>query len=125
MVSLKKKNFWALFFLIPPFFSAACVITERLWLIIPCIISLFLLVALVPPCRKRENLWMFVGLVPASAPINFVLSGYYSTEFMDTSSTFPQLLWFILSFSVLLSVEEIVFGIITRLIWKNQYRLNL
>ncbi len=124
MAYIKKREYCAIFFLIPPLFSTACVLTERLWLIIPCIVSLFLIVALVPLCRKRESLWMFVGLVPASAPINLVLALYYSTEVMDSSSRFAQFLWLILALSVLLSVEEIAFGAVTRLIWKKQYRLQ-
>ena len=125
MAYIRKKNCGALLFLIPPIFSVACVITERLWLIIPCIISLFVIVATLPLCRKRESLWIFVGFVPASAPVNFVLALYFSLDFMDSYSRFQQILWFILALSVLLSIEGIIFGIITRLIWKEQYRIRL
>lgn len=125
MVSLNKREKNAvLFLLIPGVISTVAVITENLWLIPLCILSLFAVIGFVPLFRKRENLWMFIGTAIAATPPNLLASVYFCTEIIELRFQFTCILWIMLTASILLSTEEIILGIITRFIWKKQYRIS-
>ena len=84
---------------------------------------LFAMVRFLPFCRRRENLWMFVYAAVAVVPVNVYVicrAGLY--ELFD-ESRFKCGLWSVLLFILLLGIEEIILGVITRLLWKRQYRL--
>ncbi len=84
---------------------------------------LFAMVRFLPFCHKRENLWMFVFAAMAVIPINIHLIHKLNLPYWVDNSTIMCCLWSVLLFLMLLSVEEIVLGLITRFIWKRQYRL--
>ncbi len=86
------------------------------------VLFLFVLVRVLPWCRKRENLFIFIYSVGVVTPINIVIIRSLNwTDFLDNG--FQIVLWSLLSFFMLFAVEEIVLGIITRFIWKKQYKL--
>lgn len=128
VVSVKKraKNFQVLCGFIPTAFAIWFVFSPKAWLLILTIVSLFVVVGKVPLFKKRENLWMFLFVVSASLPINvFIAYSLIKSEFISTGVLFGDLLWGVLICCMLVSVEEIAFGIVTRAIWKRQYKLNL
>ena len=81
--------------------------------------ALLFFVKVTPFCRKRENLYMFFLVAICSVPLNISLIFRYIR--------IGRLLWGLLSRSLayllLLSIEEIVMGYITRRLWTCQYRL--
>ena len=80
---------------------------------------------LAPICRHRENLWMFLLVVISTIPLNLYLLMEYG-EMVGISRTYgvvSAILQSIIWYEVLLSVEELIMGIITRRIWKKQYKL--
>lgn len=109
------------FISLPTVFSAASAATKSMaWLLIA-IASVFLVIALLPVCRKRESIWMFIAVAIAGIPINIRMVSVYM-DFMDISG-FAQILWGAVIYTVLFSIEELVFGTVTRFIWRKQYKL--
>ena len=82
-------------------------------------ISLIFFVKVMPFTKKRENLWMFFLVSICSVPIN--------TSLIFRYITIDIVLWCLLLRSMvyllLLSLEEIIMGYITRLLWVRQYRV--
>ena len=83
------------------------------------ITALLAFVKLVPACRKRENLWMFFLVALCGIPVNVSLI----VKYIFITSLPLGLLLNLLIFLAILSVEEIVMGYITRILWRRQYRL--
>lgn len=85
--------------------------------------SIFAVVALVPLCRRRESLWVFLITAVATIPLNIWIvhrvmdAGYFSGSFAVT-----EILWYCLVYFIGFSLEELLFGILARLIWKRQLR---
>lgn len=46
-------------------------------------------------------------------------------EAAANGSVIGKILWSVLIYCLLLSIEEIVMGIVTRLIWRKQYKIVL
>lgn len=84
---------------------------------------LFLLVKFLPFCRHRENLWMFTFTAISVIPINCYVIRKMDLLVYFNGSMVKCFLWSVLVFFILLAVEEIVLGLITRLIWRRQYKL--
>lgn len=88
-------------------------------------VSLFITVALTPWARKRENIWMFLLVVASGIPVNLIvirwllgLPAFESDFFLLT------LFRGVVMYIMLLSMEELILGIITRMIWKKQYKIS-
>lgn len=97
------------------------------WLLLMlCVLSLFIIVGVVPVFKRRESLYMFILVGIAGLPINVRLSYWLvSEEFISSDFLVGNILWGALLCCVFFSVEEIVFGVLTRLIWKKQYKIKL
>lgn len=102
-------------------------LVNRSWLfLLISILSLFFIVGFVPLFKRRESLYMFILVGAAGLPINIRLSYWLvSEEFISSGFLLGNILWVALLCCVFFSVEEIVFGIVTRLIWKKQYKIKL
>ena len=102
-------------------------LVSRLWLfLLLSILSLFFIVGFVPLFKRRESLYMFILVGATGLPINIKLSYWLvSEEFISSGSLLGNILWIALLCCVFFSVEEIVFGVVTRFIWKKQYRIKL
>lgn len=73
-------------------------------------------------CKREENLWVFVISFFATAPTNIRIIIYIkeNTYFLDYS-TFVVIVASIVVFFTLQSIEQIILGIITRLIRPGQH----
>ena len=73
--------------------------------------------------RRHENLAIFFLLVFATIPINAVVSYLFYRVFRifeGFTGVIISIISMILAYAILLSAEELVFGIIARRIWKRQ-----
>lgn len=111
---------------LPAILSAAYLVNQSWLILMLCVLSLFIIVGIVPIFKKRESLYMFILVGIAGLPINIRLSYWLvSEEFISSGFLLGNILWVALLCCVFFSVEEIVFGIVTRLIWKKQYKIKL
>ena len=88
-------------------------------------VSLFITVALTPLARKQENIWMFLLVAASGIPVNlFVIRWFLGLSVLE--SHFFLLTFFrgLALYIMLLSMEELILGIITRMIWKKQYKIS-
>ena len=81
--------------------------------------ALLFFVKVMPFCRRRENLWMFFLVAVCSIPMNTSLM----IRYIQPYRLVLRLLLRSFLYLLLLSVEEIVMGYITRSLWVRQYRL--
>lgn len=102
---------------------------KLLWLIPVVIISMFVFVGTMPFCRKRENLWMFVLTAFCSIPVNwFLLTNFEIWKNVLYSGGENRILTKIVIVEymmVLTGVEEIILGLLTRMLWRKQYKLYI
>lgn len=111
---------------IPLILSLICVLKEIWILLLFCVAALFAIVGLVPLFKRRESIWMFVFVAAAACPVNIKLTCWFIIEGPGfVGAWYGDIFLGLLMCGVLMSVEEIVFGVITRLIWKRQYKLGL
>ncbi len=100
---------------------------QSLWLAAATVILIFIFVAVTPYCRKRESLWVFLLIGAASIPINlFILGKYDLWIYLTASGEKHGIVYYmsLIEYTLLLSsIEEIIGGLIARLIWKRQYKL--
>ena len=86
------------------------------------VISLFFSIWLLPHVKKHESLWMFVlsaiSLMPANIRAILLI---LNLDFLKSDIFVYQLIKGVFYFIVLLSVEEVVLGTITRQIWRHQF----
>lgn len=86
-------------------------------------VGAFLGISLCSACRRHENLWLFILVGIVTIPVNIDISIYSSDYFAYDHGEIPALkiLLIPLLYSGFFCLEEIMLGIIGRLIWKNQY----
>lgn len=91
------------------------------------LIVMFLVVGKVPICRHRENLWIFLILFGCSIPYNLFWSYRFGTFLMLLYESYNWTEYVLSAFcyGVLLSLEEILVGILARFIWRKQYPLYI
>lgn len=107
---------------LPAIFSLFAAIYSNVFLLVFSIIIMFALVFLFPIARGRENLWILILSAITLSPINIRLITYivFDTSYLDYSK-FTVFFASVLIFFVLLSVEEIIFGIVVRIMRPHQY----
>lgn len=128
MVPVKKQNkyYWIAFALIPLMFSVAFVFYQSVLLTVLMIISPFVIVGTVPIFKKTQNIWMFLIVSVTVIPVNsYMICAIFSLGSLEDYNLFSKILYGAMLYCVFFSVEEILFGVITRLIWRNQYKINL
>lgn len=128
MVPVKKQNkyYWIAFALIPLMFSVAFVFYQSVLLTVLMIISPFVIVGTVPIFKKTQNIWMFLIVSVTVIPVNsYMICAIFSLGSLEDYNLFNKILYGAMLYCVFFSVEEILFGVITRLIWQNQYKINL
>ena len=102
--------------------SEVAVKTMSLFWSVVLILSVLFIVGVVPGCRQHENMWLFVLTAIGSMPINISLTQYI-IDFGIFETGFPVLGIVVTSVEIyllLLGVEEIVIGVLGRMIWKKQ-----
>lgn len=86
------------------------------------IVIMFVFVFCFHICKQEENLWVFVISFFVTIPTNIRLIIYINenTYFLDYS-TFIRMVASIVVFFILQSIEQIILGIITRLLRPDQH----
>lgn len=125
---LNNRWFQLTFVAVPLIISILYYFTDKGFVLPAVVISLFLLVGLLPLCKKRENLWMFVfstvSLLPVNIRVSISVSQWMEDElYMD--SPFLKVIIILIAFHVLFCLEQIILGVITRFIWKRQYKVEV
>lgn len=111
---------------LPAVLSVGFLVNHSWLFLMFCVLSLFIIVGVVPVFKRRESLYMFILVGIAGLPINIRLSYWLvSEEFISSGFLIGNILWIALLCCVFFSVEEIVFGVVTRFIWKKQYKIKL
>lgn len=125
-LSSYRKYYQILFALVPMLFSIAFVLFKTVPLIVLTVVSLFVIVGAVPIFRKRENLWMFLLTAIIMIPINlYMVFAIVNLDSLSSCDLLCKILFGAVLYCVIFSVEEILFGFITRLIRKKQYKINI
>lgn len=126
---MRKRNRLSGLTVLPIVISIASAHYKMLWLIPVAVLSMFVLVGTLPFCRKRENLWMFVLTAFCSIPVNwFLLTNFEIWKNVLYSGGESRILTKIVIVEymmVLTGVEEIILGLLTRMLWRKQYKLNI
>ena len=123
MVQIKDNHLLLTSSIVPTAFLVISYIKHSTIWIIGTALSLFVLVALLPFCHRRENLWMFIFVAIFGLPINIYLSKECTPLLFGDDSGIELFCYSALVFFVLFSIEEIAFATITRIIWRRQYKL--
>ena len=90
------------------------------------VVAVFVIVATLPLCRRRESIWIFFILVLTATPINIaVIIEVLSSWMFEDSLLLTNILRGGLFYLITLSIEELVCGIFARLIWRRQYKAIL
>lgn len=100
------------------------IVDNKTFAAIPAIISSFIVVGIVPICKHRENLWLFLVLAVSMVPVNVFLAarlGLIMVLFYETP-VWTRYVFSVLVYGICFSLEEIMTGIIARIIWRKQYR---
>ncbi len=90
------------------------------------VILIYLFVGICKICRKRESLWVFILVALIMIPFNI----YMIRSILSYVGNYTDIRWFVklaicpLLYIVIFCIEEIILGIIGRLIWKRQYVLK-
>lgn len=126
---MRKRNRLSGLTVLPIVISIASAHYKMLWLIPVAVISMFVLVGTLPFCRKRENLWMFVLTAFCSISVNwFLLTNFEIWKNVLYSGGENRILTKIVIVEymmVLTGVEEIILGLLTRMLWRKQYKLYI
>lgn len=106
--------------LIPTALCTASVLLNRAWLAVLSVVMIYVIIATNRVMRKRASLWtfMFVGL--ALIPANIYTANLIVGSILEMQSTLQAITWKIVLISLLFSVEQLIFGIITRILFPHQ-----
>lgn len=106
--------------------SVIAVLTHSAILFAALLLSNFIIVGGVPDFKGHENVWMFIVVAISSIPLNiYILALINECGFLFGSMFLLGILRCISYYSILFSVEEVIMGVITRMIWRRQYKLFL
>ena len=110
-------------FMIPFVLSLVGVIKGSLMLLALALLLMFAIVFIAPVSRTRENLFIYCEVALTLVPVNVKLAKIVGFEYFD--GKLFAFFAIIVIFSILFSVEEIIFGLITRLIRPSQEDFDL
>ena len=125
---VKKQWIQPALTMIPLIVSTIYCFTGKAYVMIVSVISLFILVAFLPVCEKRENLWMFVfssvSLFPANIKFSVLISQWAGNG-LYLDSVFMKTIVFLIALHILFCMEQIILGFFTRLLWRRQYKVEV
>lgn len=111
---------------VPFVFSAVAVINHSIAMFVSYILVHFFILKITPIFKHRENIGMFVIVAFSSIPVNiYIFKLLIDMELLFDSFVVINILRGILYYIVLLSVEEVIMGILTRWIWKKQHKISI
>lgn len=119
MVSLKKILYYFQYVFIAVQFVLAIIASVKASAVyfILAIAFAFLYIAVMPTCKYNENTWMFFMVAITVTPVNIRIIIY---ALSGSAILFFSVVFGVILFFIMLSIEELIVGIITRLVWKNQ-----
>lgn len=86
------------------------------------IFAIFFAISVCRSCKNHESLWLFVlagaALIPANIRLSLYACDYFGYLWSDAS--IMKFIYIPLAFSMLLCIEEIILGVIGRIVWKEQ-----
>lgn len=99
-------------------------IQQRSWQLAVCaMVAVFAVVAILPIFRKRESLWVFFLMFLTLTPIDvYAIVKLLCSSLFEDSILITNILRGGLLFLIGLSIEELICGLIARLLWRKQYR---
>lgn len=119
----------AVFTAVPLACSMMTVFTGSLMPAAGACLMIFILTAVLPFCRGRENLWILLMTAPATIPLNFLLLIKYPvwTEFVpEMGSGGLNYLLYMPGLMLIMSGLELLFtGMAGRILWPRQIRLYI
>lgn len=114
-----SKGIWALG--IPVVFSLMTVLKHSVLLLAVLIISHFIILRFVPVFNGHENLWMFIFVAVSTIPLNaYALIFLNELGFLFDLTYILKALLCVIYYAALFCIEEIIMGVITRVIWRKQ-----
>ena len=122
----KSNKLQLLTLVIPLLFSLlfavfGSVIAAILW-----VVSVFAVISFVPVFDRRENLWTFLCVALSGIPANIFLIGrIMEWDYFFFTEGFLFVLYSVMLYSLLFSIEEIAFGVVIRFFYPRQYKLNV
>jgi len=84
------------------------------------VVLIFLLVRSVPFMKGQESIWVFFLGFVATTPFNLKTSKNIMDYLFFDSNIFLKVIYLAILFLCMLAVEEIILGIISRVLWKKQ-----
>lgn len=103
------------------FLSFAAVESRSVIVALVAVAAHFIVLKAVPAFKKRENIWVFIFVVFSFVPFNiYALSTVNSAVSLFSHNFLLGLIECVLYYITLLSMEEIVMGVITRFFWRKQ-----
>lgn len=126
---INNKKIFEICTMIPFGVSVIAVYIQSVWLTVAAIVLVFILVSILPICHGYENMWVFIMIAYIAIPINlFILIEYGSWinfVFVGSNGGFTYFMSLIQYILILSSIEQILAGLIARIIWKRQYKLYI
>lgn len=122
-----KRNFQVLLFLVPFLLSLFSLRWDSILMGVISLIMAFCIIGVLPLCRMRQSIWLFVVSAFITTPINLLLIQKMGIWIilLGAFNHFTYYLCVIELLLLLLSIEEILFGLLGRLIWRNQNKIEL
>lgn len=124
----EKSGKLVILIILPIIISFLSMIYKSLWLIAVAVLVMFVLVGILPYCRKHENLWVFIITALSALPINwflfmkYTILRYYLCGGEDGIISKMVIFEYML---ILMGVEQVILGLIARFIWRKQYKLYI
>ena len=122
---LKKNTFCQLLFSVIPLVLSVMFIPDHNWFFLAAaVLSSFLFTGILPACRRRENIWLFVFMSAAVIPADIYISVTLIKDLMYSQSEFIQICFMVIFAAAAFNMVQIIFGVIARMIWNKQYTLK-
>ena len=95
----------------------------RLWNIVFGILLIFMVTKSVTFTKKQEGIWIFLISAIALTPFNIRLAAIAANLYLIESFSFAKILFGLVIYLCILSVEEILLEIISSIIWSSKNNL--
>ena len=117
----RLKYLWQYLMLaVPPALAIIAALRASPIISIIAILIAFFDIIILPMCKNNENAWMFFLTTITVTPINIRLIIHFIGDCESVPEILISVLVGLLAYFVLLSIEEIIMGIITRILFPKQ-----
>lgn len=112
--------------MLPVGIALYAVTTQSVLFALLSVVAVFVIVGILPLCRRRESIWVFFILFLAATPLNVTIIIEILTSWLfEDSLILTNILRGGLFYLIALSIEELTCGFFARLIWRRQYKAIL